>query len=309
MRKCSVATEVSLAARAFPLAVTLLLQAFTGSLPLAAARPATDAPPVTYATVTEAAVVRAQHAVDRIKALVEVGALPKKRLEQAETSLADAEDEAILVRTLHGSSRIEDLSLEDSKLMVEAAERRVVRQQTFVDERKKLVDEGILAPAEIETERQELGMRRGTLDLARNRARLLVQLADMAKAEQELERAKQADLATPKGGGGMVRFDGNGIFSPDDLKTVSAEYEKRFHEALPVSALGQTLMHQSLGFDHRNRVDVALSPDQKEGLWLRSFLERLHIPYLAFREAVPGAATGAHIHIGPASTRLKMATL
>ena len=191
--------------------------------------------------------------------------------------------------------------------MVEAAERRVVRQQALVDDRKKLVDEGILAPAEIETERQELGMRRGTLDLAKNRARLLVQLADMAKAEQELERARQADLATPKEG--MVRFDGNGIFSPDDLKTVSAEYEKQFHQALPVSALGQTLMHQSLGFDHRNRVDVALSPDQKEGLWLRAFLERLHIPYLAFREAVPGAATGAHIHIGPASTRLKVATL
>jgi len=276
-------------------------------LPLTAAEPSGDAPPVTYATVSEAAVVRAQHDVDRIKSLVDVGALPRKRLEQAQTTLADAEDEAILVRTLYGSSRIEDLSFEDSKLMVEAAERRVVRQQAFVDERKKLVDEGILAPAEIETERQELNMRQGTLDLAHSRARLLVQLADMAKAEQQLERARQADLATPRDA--IVRFDGNGIFSADDLKTVSAEYEKQFHEALPISALGQTLMHQSLGFDHRNRVDVALSPDQKEGVWLRAFLERLHIPYLAIREAIPGAATGAHIHIGPASTRLKVATL
>lgn len=250
---------------------------------------------------------RARHDVDRIKSLVDMGALPKKRLEQAETGLADAEDEAILVRTLYGSSRIEDLSLEDSKRMVEAAERRVVRQQALVDDRTKLVEEGILAPAEIETERQELEMRRGTRDLAQSRARLLIQLAEMAKAEQELERSRQADRATPKDV--MVRFDGNGIFSPDDLKTVSAEYEKRFHETLPVSALGQTLMHQSLGFDHRNRVDVALSPDQKEGVWLRAFLERLHIPYIAFREALPGAATAAHIHIGPASTRLKTATL
>ncbi len=274
---------------------------------LAAAEPAGDAPAVTYATVSEAAVARARRDVDRIKSLVDVGALPRKRLEQAEASLADAEDEAILVRTLYGSSRIEDLSFEDSKLMVEAAERRVVRQQALVNDRKKLVDEGILAPSEIEPERRELEMRRGTRDLAQSRAQLLVQLANMAKAEQELERSRQADLDSPKDI--MVRFDGNGIFSPDDLKTVSAEYEKRFHEPLPISALGQTLMHQSLGFDHRNRVDVALSPDQKEGLWLRAFLERLHIPYLAFREAMPGAATGAHIHIGPASTRLKTATL
>jgi hypothetical protein len=289
------------------LVVTLLLQALAGSWLLAAAEPAGDAPPVTYITVSEAAVTRARHDVDRIKSLVDMGALPKKRLEQAETGLADAEDEAILVRTLYGSSRIEDLSLEDSKRMVEAAERRVVRQQALVDDRTKLVEEGILAPAEIETERQELEMRRGTRDLAQSRARLLIQLAEMAKAEQELERSRQADRATPKDV--MVRFDGNGIFSPDDLKTVSAEYEKRFHETLPVSALGQTLMHQSLGFDHRNRVDVALSPDQKEGVWLRAFLERLHIPYIAFREALPGAATAAHIHIGPASTRLKTATL
>ncbi len=274
---------------------------------LAAAEPTGDAPPVTYVTVSEAAVARARHDVDRIKTLVDAGALPRKRLEQAETSLADAEDEAILVRTLYGSSRIEDLSLEDSKLMVEAAERRVMRQQALLDDRKKLVDEGVLAPSEIEPERRELDMRRATRDLAQSRAQLLVQLAEMAKAEQELERSREADLA--KGKDVMVRFDGNGSFSPDDLKTVSAEYEKRFHEALPISALGQTSMHQSLGFDHRNRVDVALAPDQKEGVWLRAFLERLHIPYIAFREAMPGAATGAHIHIGPASTRLKTATL
>ena len=31
-----------------------------------------------------------------------------------------------------------------------------------------------------------------------------------------------------------------------------------------------------------------------------------HIPYFAFRQAVPGKATGAHIHIGPMSTRFKL---
>lgn len=93
----------------------------------------------------------------------------------------------------------------------------------------------------------------------------------------------------------------------NDLTAISRRFEEHFHHSLPVSALGQTLVHQSMGLDHRNRVDVALSPDQPEGLWLRQLLEMLHVPYLAFRSAVAGAATAPHIHIGTGSTRLKLA--
>jgi hypothetical protein len=63
-----------------------------------------------------------------------------------------------------------------------------------------------------------------------------------------------------------------------------------------------------MGLDHRNRVDVALNPETSEGLWLRQLLEKLHIPYLAFRSAVAGAATAPHIHIGTGSSRLKLAS-
>ena len=70
------------------------------------------------------------------------------------------------------------------------------------------------------------------------------------------------------------------------------------------SAVGETAVHRALGFDHRNRVDVALNPDQPEGVWLRRYLESRRIPYFAFWQAVPGKATGAHIHMGPMSTRL-----
>jgi len=73
---------------------------------------------------------------------------------------------------------------------------------------------------------------------------------------------------------------------------------------LPVSADGETAVHQAMGFDHRNRVDVALFPDTAEGKWLRHYLEASSIPYYAFRSLVVGKATAAHIHIGPPSTRL-----
>ena len=70
--------------------------------------------------------------------------------------------------------------------------------------------------------------------------------------------------------------------------------------------MGDTAVHRAMGFDHRGRVDVALSPDQPEGVWLREYLTGQEIPYFAFRHAVPGKATGAHIHLGPMSTRYKL---
>ena len=73
---------------------------------------------------------------------------------------------------------------------------------------------------------------------------------------------------------------------------------------IPVSADGQTAVHTSMGFNHAGRVDIALSPDQPEGVWLMRYLEKNHIPYYAFRSAVAHKATGAHIHLGPGSTKL-----
>ena len=83
-------------------------------------------------------------------------------------------------------------------------------------------------------------------------------------------------------------------------------YVNRFAKPLPISADGETAVHRSLGFDHRGRVDVAVTPDQPEGVWLMRYLESRHIPYFAFRAAVPHQATGAHIHVGPGSTRLAL---
>ena len=100
------------------------------------------------------------------------------------------------------------------------------------------------------------------------------------------------------------RFTGGGSFSVTDLKRVELAFETKFGKPLPVSAKGQTVLHRSLGYDHRNRVDVPIYPDTAEGLWLRDYLALSEIPYYAFRSFVPGNATAAHIHIGPPSHRL-----
>jgi hypothetical protein len=85
---------------------------------------------------------------------------------------------------------------------------------------------------------------------------------------------------------------------------VAAAYQEHFGKPLPVSAMGDTAVHRALGFDHRGRVDVALNPDSSEGEWLRLYLTVKRIPFFVFRQALPGKATGAHIHIGTASARL-----
>jgi hypothetical protein len=47
-----------------------------------------------------------------------------------------------------------------------------------------------------------------------------------------------------------------------------------------------------------------LHPDSPEGKALIAFLRGNGIPFLAFRSAVAGTATGAHIHIGYPSHRI-----
>jgi hypothetical protein len=45
-------------------------------------------------------------------------------------------------------------------------------------------------------------------------------------------------------------------------------------------------------------MDVAVHPDSAEGRALIAYLRGNGIPFIAFRSAVPGSATGAHVHIG-----------
>jgi hypothetical protein len=273
----------------------------------ARANSAWEAPGNPSQAAADPLVLLALRNIDRIQSLVDQGALPKKRLDQALRELDDARDQVTLNRDLYGVSRLQDLRLEDAAEMVTAAERRVERHRLAVDERNQLVQAGVLAKTEIAPQVQELESRQRTLELARERRLLLEQLAAMAKAEEEFERTREAALATPKDA--MFRFDGATQFHiADDLDSIDRAYQKEFHAPLPVSAVGQTALHEAMGFDHRNRVDVALNPDQKEGVWLRALLERRGIPYIAFRGAVAGSATAAHIHIGAGSLRLRVAS-
>jgi hypothetical protein len=101
----------------------------------------------------------------------------------------------------------------------------------------------------------------------------------------------------------LVRYSGFNSWNIQDIGRVRRFFSEKFGRQLPVSALGQTAIHDRLGFAHYNSVDVALHPDSFEGQSLMAYLRSSGIPFIAFRQAVPGSATGAHIHIGKPSAR------
>ncbi len=105
--------------------------------------------------------------------------------------------------------------------------------------------------------------------------------------------------------GTLVRFNGGALWSLADAGKIEKFFAQTFGRALPISAFGQTATHDRLRFDHRNAIDVALHPDSPEGRSLLAYLRQAGIPFIAFRGAVPGAATGAHIHIGKPSPALR----
>src|ERR1700691_485466 len=242
-------------------------------------------------------VLRARLNIQRLRALVEAGALPRVQLERAEDALGDAQDLAVLRRTMYG----QDITEEQAREMVAAAQRRLDRRQKQLERVRGLIDSGLAAKNDLDPLVDQVDYARKEYDLAVSRASLNRQLVEMARAEQWASRTDQSLAGSART---AVRYDGAGVFTPAQFQQVSAAFEHRFAKALPVSAMGETAVHRALGFDHRGRVDVALNPDQAEGIWLRQYLEARHIPYFAFWQAAPGKATGAHIHIGPESTRL-----
>jgi hypothetical protein len=245
-----------------------------------------------------AQITAAQLRVKRVELLVAAGAASKAELAAAKDEVADAEDAALL----RGVVASQDLTDAQADEMVAAAGRHLERRERDYDREKKLIDQGLGTPANLVAVEQELTFARQQRDLAQDRARLTRELAAAAQAELALEQALATapQQALPIG----ERYDGDGIFNPNTFARVESAFHTHFGKLLPISAMGETAVHKALGFDHTGRVDVALNPDQPEGVWLRSYLTENHIPYFAFREAVPGKATGAHIHLGPQSTRL-----
>ena len=147
--------------------------------------------------------------------------------------------------------------------------------------------------------RVNLEAARRVCNVAESLERHTRELTVMARADFEME--SQISTLAPSMLGLVERYNGGSTFTAADLRAMEQAFFKQFGKILPVSTRGDSAVHRALGFDHRGRFDLAVSPSQPEGLWARRYLIGKNFSFFAFRTAVPGMATGAHIHIGPGS--------
>lgn len=246
-------------------------------------------------------VIRARQNLEQITRLVRAGALPMLRLKKAQDEVQDALDMSLLKQNIYSNK----LLPEQVDQMVYIAQKMVVRRQRSMDEMQELINAGVVSRSEAQATTADLERAQAELELAAARAKLIQEIAESVHLEKNMASLETEAETHPEWAGKVyMKYEGSGVFRPSDLQAVESAFAGRFARALPISADGETAVHRALGFDHRGRVDVAVSPDQPEGIWLMHYLESKHIPYFAFRMAVPGKATGAHIHMGPESTRL-----
>ncbi len=253
------------------------------------------------AATAERALAEAQQEMARIQLLVDAGVAPRKQLEEAEANFQEARDEATLASTLFAQIELNEFTPELSQSMKEAAQRKFARRQAAVKDAQLRADEGVLARTALTPLLEELDRARRTRDDAEMRAQLFEELAAMARTEAEIAVDPYDEVLHQELLPAAIRYDGKGIFTDAHWRKVVLAFEKEFHHGMTVSAKGDTLYHRTLGFDHRGRIDIAMDPDSKEGLWLRQYLESQQIPYFAYRRAVTGQASAANIHLGPPS--------
>lgn len=253
-----------------------------------------------YAWAQSPELIRAQQELQRVEKLVHEGGLAKARIDQARDAIVEAQDQDMLRRTLYGSLSVQQLTEPLTLQMLESAQRLVAKQQEKIHKAEKLVELGVAPKTSVTELQDELAARRKTLELAEGRARLWTELTEMARAEQARQAAIEAE--------GAEEYEGSdNVLAPARLKLLEAAFQRRFQRELPVSAHGDTMFHRSLGLNHTGRIDIAVSPESPEGEWLRNWLGQSKVPFLAFKSAIAGRATGPHIHVGPPSSRLRVA--
>ncbi|MBI3651046.1 MAG: TolC family protein [Acidobacteria bacterium] len=193
--------------------------------------------------------------------------------------------------------------------LIELYEKNVTDANARLAKQQELFAAGIISKHEMEDSQQKVA----AAQLQITQAKKQLAEADDLIAEASLEEAPATSPRVKIPGyvstSAYLRFTGSAHWALADAAKVSAFFQERFGHALPVSAYGQTATHDRLGFDHRNALDVAVHPDSAEGQALIHYLQSVGIPFLAFRRAISGSATGAHIHIGYPSHRISAVDL
>ena len=191
--------------------------------------------------------------------------------------------------------------------LVAIYETNVKKAEDKLELSKKLLAEGLIAKTQVEenqrtldAEKQKVAETRRQMTNADSQiAGVLVETAADDEISKNLRFAKQSLIRTAS----FTRYTGSGGWNLSDAGKIQRFFSDTFNKQLPIAVFGQGAIHDRWHLDHRNAMDIQLHPDGVEGRALLNFLQKNGIPYSAFREAIPGTATGPHIHIGRPSHR------
>ena len=186
-------------------------------------------------------------------------------------------------------------------------ENDVKRAELKLEQSKKLLAEGLIAKIQVEENEHALALAKQKIaetnrQLASAEAQIggvLVETAADEEIAKNLRLAKQSLVRTSS----FTRFTGAGGWNISDAWKIQRFFSDTFNKQLPIAVFGQGAIHDRWRLDHHNAMDIQLHPDGVEGQALLNFLQKNGIPFLAFRSAIPGTATGPHIHIGRPSHR------
>lgn len=211
---------------------------------------------------------------------------------------------ALIVSTEAHKSSTEELL----RLVTEEAARLSAAHEQL----RQLHADGIVSRKELEEGERLLADARGREENLRR------QMADSDRLIAETEQAEKLAKSRPAASSSslirssikfnstavVIRYTGRTHSAVAGLGGVQAFFASTFRRPLPLSAVGQSATHDRFGYDHQHAVDVPLHPDSAEGRAVISYLQAQGITFTAFRAAIPGVATGPHIHIGRPSNRL-----
>ena len=233
-----------------------------------------------------------------------------------QTKAAAARDEAARARAALVAASEEYKA--GTRALIAMREKEVARAAEKHEQLRQLVADGLVARRELEESAGTLAESRAALEVLRNQlgdADRVVAEADAAAEAAEIAAVQPGYISPVRKLGKtngpvysatavIIRHTGAANWTVANLSGVQTFFASTFGRPLPTSAVGQTNTHDRMGFNHSRAVDVALHPDSPEGRALISFLHANGISFIAFRAAVPGSATGPHIHIGPPSHRI-----
>ena len=186
-------------------------------------------------------------------------------------------------------------------------EGNVTKTEEKLELSKKLLAEGLIAKTQVEENERAVAeakqkvaeTRRQMTSADEQIAGVLVETAADEQISKDLRLARQRLVRTSS----FIRFTGGSGWNLGDAWKIQRFFSDAFNKQLPIAVFGQGAIHERWRLDHRNAMDIQLHPDGAEGQALLNFLQKNGIPYSAFRSAIPGTATGPHIHIGRPSHR------